>query len=81
LSPSTFSDCCHFLNVTIEDANVLPHQSLWPAHTQYMTSNKYQNDPWLNSNCSQARLILEDFQFAQFSRKHISFTWQPQKSL
>jgi hypothetical protein len=28
LSPSTFSDCCHFLNVTIEDANVLPHQSL-----------------------------------------------------
>jgi hypothetical protein len=29
LSASTFADCCHFLNVTIEDANVVP-QSLWP---------------------------------------------------
>jgi hypothetical protein len=28
LSASTFADCCHFLNVTIEDANVVP-QSLW----------------------------------------------------
>jgi hypothetical protein len=27
LSASTFADCCHFLNVTIEDANVVP-QSL-----------------------------------------------------
>jgi hypothetical protein len=27
LSASTFADCCHFLNVTIEDANVIP-QSL-----------------------------------------------------
>jgi hypothetical protein len=27
LSASTFADCCHFLNVTIEDVNVVP-QSL-----------------------------------------------------
>jgi hypothetical protein len=27
LSMSTFANCCHFLNVTIEDANVIP-QSL-----------------------------------------------------
>jgi hypothetical protein len=27
LSASTFANCCHFLNVTIEDANVVP-QSL-----------------------------------------------------
>jgi hypothetical protein len=27
LSPSTFTNCCHFLNVTIEDRNVIP-QSL-----------------------------------------------------
>jgi hypothetical protein len=27
LSASTFADCCHLLNVTIEDANVVP-QSL-----------------------------------------------------
>jgi hypothetical protein len=24
LSTSTFADCCHFLNVTIEDTNVIP---------------------------------------------------------
>jgi hypothetical protein len=29
LSASTFANCCHFLNVTIEDAKVVP-QSLWP---------------------------------------------------
>jgi hypothetical protein len=29
LSASTFANCCHFLNITIEDANVVP-QSLWP---------------------------------------------------
>jgi hypothetical protein len=27
LSASTFADCCHFLNITIEDTNVVP-QSL-----------------------------------------------------
>jgi hypothetical protein len=27
-----FTDCCHFLNITIEDANVVP-QSLWPLHS------------------------------------------------
>jgi hypothetical protein len=29
----------------------------------------------------EIRLILKDFWFANFSQKHISFTWQPQKSL
>jgi hypothetical protein len=28
VSTSTFANCCHFLNVTIEDTNVVP-QSLW----------------------------------------------------
>jgi hypothetical protein len=32
LSASTFADCCPFLNVTIEDANVVP-QSLWHYDT------------------------------------------------
>jgi hypothetical protein len=32
LSASTFADCCHFLNVTIEDVNVVP-QSLWHYDT------------------------------------------------
>jgi hypothetical protein len=39
LSTSTFADCCHFLNATIEDANVIP-QSLWHYDTlalRYMT--------------------------------------------
>jgi hypothetical protein len=42
LSASTFADCCHFLNVTIEDANVIP-QSLWHYDTltlRYMTSQQ-----------------------------------------
>jgi hypothetical protein len=42
LSTSTFADCCHFLNVTIEDANVVP-QSLWHYDTlthRYMTSQQ-----------------------------------------
>jgi hypothetical protein len=42
LSASTFANICHFLNVTIEDANVVP-QSLWHYDTlslRYMTSQK-----------------------------------------
>jgi hypothetical protein len=42
LSASTFTDCCNFLNVTIEDANVVP-QSLWYYDTltlRYMTSQR-----------------------------------------
>jgi hypothetical protein len=32
LSASTFADCCHFLNVTIEDANVVPViMNWWPT--------------------------------------------------
>jgi hypothetical protein len=57
LSASTFADCCHFLNITIEDVNVVP-QSLCPTHTRYNTSNKYQNEHYQIQNCNQERLIL-----------------------
>jgi hypothetical protein len=48
--------------------------TLWATHPlifPYMTSQ-------LNI---QSPLILEDFRFATFFTKHISFTRQPQKSL
>jgi hypothetical protein len=47
LSASTFADCCPFLNVTIEDANVVP-QSLWHYDTltlRYMTSQQNIQSP------------------------------------
>jgi hypothetical protein len=61
LSASTFADCCHFLNVTIEDTNVIP-QSLWPYDPLkfwYMMSQ-------LNI---QSLPILEDFRFATISHE------------
>jgi hypothetical protein len=67
LSASTLADCCHFLNITIEDAIVIP-QSLWPYDPlifRYMTSQ-------LNI---QSPLILEDFQNATFSHEtHLIYT-------
>jgi hypothetical protein len=50
LSASTFADCCRFLNVTIEDANVVP-QSLWrydPLTLRYMTSQQNIQSPRAN---------------------------------
>jgi hypothetical protein len=47
LSTSTFADCCNFLNVTIEEANVVP-QSLWhydPLTLRYMTSQQNIQSP------------------------------------
>jgi hypothetical protein len=47
LSTSTFANCCHFLNVTIEVANVVP-QSLWHYDTLtllYMTSQQNIQSP------------------------------------
>jgi hypothetical protein len=47
LSTSTFADCCHFLNITIEDANVIP-QSLWHNDLltlRYMTSQQNIQSP------------------------------------
>jgi hypothetical protein len=43
LSASTFANYCHFLNVTIEDANVVP-QSLWPYdHVLHQKENNVVN--------------------------------------
>jgi hypothetical protein len=49
LSASTFADCCHFLNVTIEDANVVP-QSLWHYDTLTLPYRKPQPECKSTSN-------------------------------
>jgi hypothetical protein len=73
LSMSTFANYCHFLNVTIEDTNVIPViMTLWPIHISiHDITTKYPKLPCL----------LEDFRFVTYFTKHVSFTWQPQKSL
>jgi hypothetical protein len=58
LSVSTFTDCSHFLNITFEDANVVP-QALWPYDPF---------TPWymMSQQNIQSSLSLEDFWFATF---------------
>jgi hypothetical protein len=83
------TDFCHFLNVTIEDGNVVP-QSLWhydPLTLWYMTSqqNKYPKPTeltkWLVIQNCKSDSFSKTFDLQPFFMKHIWFTWQPQKSL
>ena len=53
------------------DLSYLSHSDLLTLDTRHPTNIKMT---MTKSNCNQARLILEDFRFAHFSRKHISFT-------
>ena len=71
LSASTFADCSHFSNVTIEDANVVP-QSHDPLTPRYMTSQQISKIP----------PRLEDFRFATFSsQNHLIHTTTSEESL
>jgi hypothetical protein len=55
---------------------------LLPFFERYNWGRECLIFPYMTSQLNiQSPPILEDFQFATFFTKHISFTWQPQKSL
>jgi hypothetical protein len=59
LSASTFAYYCHFLNVTIEDANVVP-QSLWhyyPLTLRYMRSNIISKAHWASNMTHDSKSV------------------------
>jgi hypothetical protein len=52
-------------------------QSLWPYEP--LTHSYF--DTWRHNKISKARRSSKTFDLQPFFTKHISFTWQPQKSL
>jgi hypothetical protein len=59
--------------------------TLWHSYFNTWNHNKISEACQANEIDSgfqlQVRLTFKDFQFVTFFTKHISFTWQPQKSL
>jgi hypothetical protein len=87
LSASTFADCCHFLNVAIEDTMYLSLYDIM-THSLFDTwhHNKISKACQANNMTHDSKSVnLTHFQRLLicnlFLTKHISFTWQPQKSL
>jgi hypothetical protein len=81
--------CMRFMLKTIEkiaflwrDNTFVVPQSLWHYDTltlRYMTWQQNIQSPWFKK-CKPDSLS-KTFDLQPFSMKHISFTWQPQKSL